>query len=98
MISNWHTHQIGKIRAKHIARFVDTEYLVKFNKQYVFVVAQARHVSVVKFSDKAIDHRRIHIANRVTQACFFGNFAIQIDTVFQDDDVVASWCNSHGRG
>ena len=96
LISNWHTHQVGKIRAKRTARFVDTQCAVEFNKQNVFVIAQAHHVSVFKFNNKAIDSRRIHITDRITQACFFGNFAIQIDAIFEQHDVVACWRNGQG--
>ena len=88
LIIDWHTHQVGKIWAEQATRFVDTQHAIEFNQQHIFVFTQANYVSVVEFGNKALDSRRIHIADRITKTCFFSNFAIEVDAIFKNHDVI----------
>ncbi|CAB4761035.1 unannotated protein [freshwater metagenome] len=90
--SNWHTCQVLQVGAdvgiiglcalpNNIV--VDGQCLIAFDNKHIFVFAQSCDITAIQFGNKSVDSRREHVADGITHARFFGNFARHVGAVFQ---------------
>ena len=90
--SDWHTCQVLQVGA-NIGIFglralsnnvvIDGQHLIAFDDKHIFVFAQSCDIVGIQFGHEPVDSRCEHVADGITHARFFGNFARHVGAVFQ---------------